>query len=111
MQDLYFLITIVRRSDAEEYEQFYRERYIHVVYTAMGNGTAHKKTLDLLGIEKSEKSILFSLVTGETLRGLVRGLSTQMQIDLPDRDNEFCRTKILEMYANPVKNYLIATEG
>lgn len=33
------------------------------------------------------------------------------KIDLPDRDNEFCRTKILEMYANPVKNYLIATEG
>ena len=28
------------------------------------------------------------------------------KIDLPNRDNEFCRTKILEMYANPVINYL-----
>ena len=33
------------------------------------------------------------------------------KIDLPDRDDEFCRARILEMYANPVKNYLIATEG
>ena len=33
------------------------------------------------------------------------------KIDLPERDDEFCRTKILEMYANPVKNYLIAIEG
>ncbi|MBQ3244497.1 MAG: 1-acyl-sn-glycerol-3-phosphate acyltransferase [Bacteroidaceae bacterium] len=30
------------------------------------------------------------------------------KIDLPDRDDEFCRTKILEMYANPVINYLKA---
>ena len=32
------------------------------------------------------------------------------KIDLPDRDDEFCRGKILEMYANPVINYLKATE-
>ena len=32
------------------------------------------------------------------------------KIDLPDRDDEFCRTKILEMYANPVINYLKACE-
>ena len=33
------------------------------------------------------------------------------KIDLPDRDDEFCRTKILEMYANPVINYLKACEN
>lgn len=32
------------------------------------------------------------------------------KVDLPNRDDEFCRIKILEMYANPVKNYIIATE-
>lgn len=31
------------------------------------------------------------------------------KVDLPNRDDEFCRTKILEMYANPVINYLKAT--
>ena len=30
------------------------------------------------------------------------------KIDLPNRDDSFCRTKILEMYANPVINYLKA---
>ena len=30
------------------------------------------------------------------------------KIDLANRDDEFCRTKIIEMYANPVKNYLEA---
>lgn len=32
------------------------------------------------------------------------------KVDLPNRDDEFCRTKILEMYANPVINYLKVTE-
>ena len=33
------------------------------------------------------------------------------KVDLPNRDDEFCRTKFLEMYANPVINYLKATEA
>lgn len=32
------------------------------------------------------------------------------KVDLPNRDDDFCRTKILEMYANPVINYLKAVE-
>ena len=32
------------------------------------------------------------------------------KVDLPNRDDDFCRTKILEMYANPVTNYLKAAE-
>ena len=32
------------------------------------------------------------------------------KIDLPNRDDDFCRTKILEMYANPEINYLKAIE-
>lgn len=32
------------------------------------------------------------------------------KVDLPNRDDEFCRTKILEMYANPVINYLKAED-
>ena len=32
------------------------------------------------------------------------------KVDLPDRDDDFCRTKILEMYANPVINHLKAVE-
>jgi hypothetical protein len=32
------------------------------------------------------------------------------KVDLPNRDDAFCRTKILEMYANPVINYIKAIE-
>lgn len=85
MKNIYFLITIVRRADAEEYENFYAEHGVGVLYSLNCNGTAHKKTLDLLGIEKSEKTMLFTIVSGEMLGKLTRALTSEMKIDLPDR--------------------------
>ena len=49
--------------------------------------------------------------TAEEKAALDAYLAGQLQkIDLPNKDEEFLRGKILEMYANPVKNYIIATE-
>ena len=49
--------------------------------------------------------------TAEDKAKLDMYLQGQIQkVDLPNRDDEFCRTKILEMYANPVINNLKATE-
>lgn len=78
-------MTIVRRKDAPEYEEFYRGEGVEVVYTTPCNGTAHAKTLDLLGVERTEKSMLLSTVTADTLKTLKRRLTVDMKIDLPDR--------------------------
>ena len=85
MKDLFLLITIVRRDDANEYEEFYSSEGVGVVYTTPCNGTAHAKTLNLLGIERTEKSMLLSTVTSQTLKKLKRHLTVNMKIDLPDR--------------------------
>ena len=85
MKNLYLLITIVQRSDAEEYEAFYLRNGVSVTYSTLCNGTAHAKTLSLLGIEKTEKTMLFSMVTGSTLEVLKRRLTLEMKIDLPNR--------------------------
>ena len=85
MKDLFLLITIVRRDDANEYEEFYSSEGVGVVYTTPCNGTAHAKTLNLLGIERTEKSMLLSTVTSQTLKRLKRHLTMNMKIDLPDR--------------------------
>lgn len=85
MKDLFFWITIIKRSDTEEYETFYREHGVSVIYTVPCNGTVHKKHLDLFGIERSEKAMLFSTVTEHTQRVLIESLTRDMKIDLPDR--------------------------
>ena len=85
MKDIYLWITIVKRDDTEEYESFYREHDVSVIYTTPCTGTAHAKTLDLLGIERTEKTMLFTIVTDRTLKKVKRALTNEMKIDLPDR--------------------------
>ncbi len=85
MRGLYLLLTIVRRADCEEYESFFKGCNVSVIYNTACNGTAHEKTLSLLGIEKNEKNLLLSLMTEENLRDVLRGLTVDMKIDLPDR--------------------------
>jgi nitrogen regulatory protein PII len=85
MSGLYVLLTIVRRIDAAEYEEFYRKHNISVTYSANCNGTAHEKMLALWGIEKNEKSMLISFVSEESLKPILRELTLEMKIDLPDR--------------------------
>ncbi len=85
MNHLYWLITIVQRSDMEEYEGFYLEHGVDVTYSVLCNGTAREKTLSVLGIEKTEKAMLFAVVNGITLKKLCRALTVEMKIDLPNR--------------------------
>ncbi|MBQ8850042.1 MAG: P-II family nitrogen regulator [Clostridia bacterium] len=85
MKELYLLLTVVRRKDAAEYEEFYRNRNVKVIYNTPCNGTAHAKTLNILGIERTEKAMLIAMVTGPTLKSLKRDLAYEMKIDLPDR--------------------------
>lgn len=85
MKDLFLLFTIIQRSDRDEYEAFYRKHGVQVTYRVLCNGTAHEKTLNLLGIEKTEKAMLISAVTKNTLQDLKRLLTVEMKIDLPNR--------------------------
>ena len=72
MKNIYLLITIIRREDSEEYGRFYEKHGIGITYSLNCNGTAHKRTLDLLGIERSEKSMLFTKKSETAQRADVR---------------------------------------
>ena len=85
MSGIYLLLTIVKRSDAAEYESFYKNHGISVTYSVNCNGTAHEKTLTLLGLEKNDKTLLLSFVSSELLKPTLKSLTLDMKIDLPDR--------------------------
>jgi hypothetical protein len=85
MKSLFLLITIVQREDCEEYENFYLTNGVNVIYSTISHGTAHEKTLDMLGIEKTEKTMLLCPVTGLKMKEIMKRLTMEMQIDLPNR--------------------------
>ena len=85
MKDIQFFLTVVRREDAPRYTDFYAQHGVQMVYGTPAYGTATTKTLDLFGLEQTEKAVLLSVVTGEQARALTAALVSEMYIDLPDQ--------------------------
>ncbi len=85
MQHLYLLITIIKRSDAKEFAEFYLNHGCSPIYSSLGEGAATSETLSLLGLERSEKVLMQSLVPTAKLYELKTALTREMSLDLPGR--------------------------
>ena len=85
MQNVYLFITIIKKSDAKEFLDFYLERDAAPIYSSICEGSATSETLSLLGLEHSEKVLMQSLVPQSMLATLKYDLTHKMSIDLPDR--------------------------
>lgn len=85
MKDLNLMLTIVRRTEEEAFAEFFNKHQLPAVFTLHADGTTASKTLSLLGIEHTDKAIWLSVVSGDTAKVLMKGLSREMYIDLPDR--------------------------
>ena len=73
MKDVCLFMTITQRAYAEEFIKFFCEEGGAPIYSTPCAGTARSKTLDLLGIERTEKTIMFSVLTvrnGPCLHGI-----------------------------------------
>ena len=72
---LYLMITITNRvMGATHFLDFYRAFGAPVVFTALGRGTASNDVLSYLGLEATEKSVMFSVVTPAVKEVLMREL-------------------------------------
>ena len=85
MKNIHFLLTITRREDSESFVDFFNSRNLSCIYSSVAEGTARQKTLALLGLERSYKSIHCAVVPGRLTKEILHALSAEMQIDLPDR--------------------------
>ena len=85
MKNIHFLLTITRREDSESFVDFFNSRNLSCIYSSVAEGTARQKTLALLGLERSYKSIHCAVVPGSLTKEILHALSAEMQIDLPDR--------------------------
>ena len=78
MNELYFMVTITDRNMAKLYLALYAQHGVDVTLRAVGHGTAASETLDAFGLERAEKAVIFSVVTGETWRTVKKALKTQL---------------------------------
>ncbi len=83
MNNLYLMISIPDRSQLRHFMSFYEEHGVKVSFVSHAYGTAGSEMLSTLGLERSEKVVLSSVVTGESWKKIKLDLINKMNIDLP----------------------------
>lgn len=86
MKRLYLMITITNRVDGLRTNLwiFYRAFGAPGVFTALGRGTASDDVLSYLGLEATEKAVLFSVVTPACKDTLLKELVSTMHLSAPE---------------------------
>lgn len=83
MANLSLVVTITRREVREDYLRYLHANNVYYVNSVLCEGTAQQMVLDHLGIEKTDKVMLSSLVSSSACKELLHGLISAMRIDAP----------------------------
>ena len=78
MSQLSWMITITDRKKAPDFVALYQQQNIHVSLTTVGAGTAVSETLNYLGLERTEKAVIFTTVTDSRWKAVKRQLEHTM---------------------------------
>ena len=81
MQGVNLIITITDRSRADGFSQWFRSRGVSLVLSALGEGTASTEVLDFLGLEATEKAVLFCVAPRSPR--MVRQAARELWLDVP----------------------------
>ena len=83
MSELSMMVTITTRKHTRKFVQFYEEMDLPVSVITLGNGTASSEILDYFGLDGSEKSVIFHIITDTRWKEVKRQLRLKMNIDIP----------------------------
>ncbi len=83
MSQLYLMTTIADRKRLPDFMSVYEEHRLRVNMVALGRGTATDETMDLLGLDSSEKAVCFSFVTDTLWLTVKKVLERRIRIDVP----------------------------
>ncbi len=85
LQKMYLLITISRKQDGEEFQKLFERHGVTQIFTLLCHGAAPQSTLNLLGLETSEKMAYFAPLTLNAAVEVMDALTYEAHIDLPER--------------------------
>ena len=83
MSKLNLMTTIVDRNQVRKYLHLYEEEGLQIMLVTLGDGTASGDVLDYLGLEATEKAVIFSVLTDENFYKTKKSLQKKLQINAP----------------------------
>ena len=79
VRKLKILVTVVNRSKAELFMDFLSGYEVNFQSAVLAQGTAKSETLYMLGLEDSEKSVIFSVIREDRAQEILHGLEDKFQ--------------------------------
>lgn len=83
MSKLYLMTTIINRNLAKKFLKLYDEEGLQVMLFTLGAGTASGDILDYLGLESTEKAVIFTVLEENRWLATKKDLQKKFQIDAP----------------------------
>ncbi|MBD5477105.1 MAG: P-II family nitrogen regulator [Lachnospiraceae bacterium] len=83
MGKLCLMTTIVNRKQGKKYLNLYKEDNLQVMFNTLGAGTASGDVLDYLGLEATEKTVIFTVLEENSWSKTKKDLRQKLQIDAP----------------------------
>jgi len=83
MSKLYLMTTIINRNLAKKFLKLYDEEGLKVMLFTLGAGTASGDVLDYLGLESTEKAVIFTVLEEGRWLATKKDLQKKFQIDAP----------------------------
>ncbi len=83
MNELYLMAAIAPRNCARQFLDLFARHNAGVTLSTLGAGTAGNELLDYFGLEKTEKAVIFSVVTRSTWRSVKSAMQRELNIDVP----------------------------
>ena len=83
MNGISILLTITKREDSEALNAFLAQRNISAVFSLLCNGTAGQTTLDILGLEKTEKTLTLTMLERRKAKTVMAEMVSALGINLP----------------------------
>ncbi|MBQ9142935.1 MAG: P-II family nitrogen regulator [Lachnospiraceae bacterium] len=83
MGNIYLMTTIVDRKIVNKYSDLFEENNLHVMFLTLGYGTAANEILNYLGLDSTEKAVIFSVLEEDSWMETKKQLQKKLQIDAP----------------------------
>jgi len=81
--ELYVVFSVVERENAQALLDIHNELQLSVVLSNLGQGTATTEQLLLYDLEQSEKVIVSTIVTADSMKRLMKLAKRKLFIDIP----------------------------
>ena len=81
--ELYLMLTVTGRDRVADFIQLYHDKGLETHLLSLGYGTAPQRYLRYLGLDETEKAVIFSVVTGRKWLEVKKAMAVRLRIDVP----------------------------